>query len=151
MEKPNDSDERLEMELNVSRNYYSRNQKLVSPNLVHFSSHQLINEQSNKFVEEDKVAGDEVAEKIMSVYSTTSSRSSNSDRYCCPDPESIEKTIGNLNITNLQESPRKLGGTHSDGLIENYKEKFCEFQKLSMYSPNSFPKRAPGFPKVLNF
>lgn len=149
--------ERLGMELrNVSQNFYGRNQNVGSPNVVPFSSYHLVNEPNNKFVEEGKVnALDEMSEnnnirsfeKIMSVYSPTSSRSSNSDHFCSPDSESLEKSIGNLQITNLQESPRRLGT--SDVLIEHHQEKFCEFQKLSMHSPNSFPKRAPGFPKVI--
>lgn len=68
--------------------------------------------------------------RLVTGCSPTSSQSSNSG---------AEKVLGSLQITNLHESPRRPGNSQG-----NSHESSTKINK----SPNFFPKRAPGFPKV---
>lgn len=86
--------------------------------------------------------------RLVSGRSPTSSHSSNSEN-CVNDPQAKRKIIGGLQIANLDESPRRVGGNAShqgDQAIEARKSQ--EFQRFSMRSPGGFPRRAPGFPQV---
>lgn len=86
--------------------------------------------------------------RLVSGRSPTSSHSSNSEN-CVTDPQAKRKVIGGLQIANLDESPRRVGGNNSHpGEQANEARKSQEFQRFSMRSPGGFPRRAPGFPQV---
>lgn len=72
------------------------------------------------------------------VQSLTLSQSSNPEFF--PRTDSRERTIGNIQITNLYESPRRLGARYGN---EQEMEP-SESRRLQC----SFPRRAPGFPRV---
>lgn len=84
--------------------------------------------------------------RLVSGRSPTSSHSSNSEN-CVNDPQAKRKIIGGLQIANLDESPRRVGGSHP-GEHPNEARKSQEFQRFSMRSPGGFPRRGPGFPQV---
>lgn len=89
--------------------------------------------------------------RLVTGCSPTSSQSSNSGNYSGVD-SSRNKVLGSLQITNLHESPRRPGnsqGNSQTSFVESSaREKNVEIHKQS---PGVFPKRAPGFPKVVFF
>lgn len=81
--------------------------------------------------------------RLYSGRSPTSSLSS--ENITNPDPHGKKKVIESLQITNLNESPRRLGGFYQpEPGTEVKKEKINDVHRLSMRSPQSFP----GFPQV---
>lgn len=87
--------------------------------------------------------------RLVSGRSPTSSQSSNSEIFST-DLQCKRKIIGSMQIANLHESPRRLGASHSiePSIHDVRKERNQEALRVAMRSPNNFPRRAPGFPKV---
>ena len=86
--------------------------------------------------------------RLVTGFSPTSSQSSNSGNFSTAENTSRNKVLGSLQITNLHESPRRPGSqsnSQASFVESSAREKNGEIQKQS---PNVFPKRAPGFPKV---
>lgn len=73
------------------------------------------------------------------VQSPTLSQSSNPEFFS--RNENREQTIGNMQITNLYESPRRFGTRFCN-------EQEMELNESSRRPPNPLPRRAPGFPRV---
>lgn len=88
--------------------------------------------------------------RLLSTCSPTSSQSSNSDIFIANDPKLREQSI-----TNVKDFHR-VRTSFSNGKTETFsgdpkKEKQDQFHQFAMQSPNNFPRRAPGFPKVNSY
>lgn len=147
-----DSSERLVWEMRNLRQYYHNRTPNLTPSSTVLNSPDLENDRMNehysRFVEgmqscDGSEGGDH---RMVPGHSPTSSLSSNSEQFNSAELQSNRNVIGGLQITNLQESPRRLGG--SSHTPETRLGKHQEFQRISLRSPSGFPKRAPGFPKV---
>lgn len=101
--------------------------------------------------------------RLVTGFSPTSSQSSHSGNISAAGSDgsnSKNRIIGDIQIADLQQSPRRLGSTtHSNGqqspidpsafmdkLDKN--QQYQNSQRIQLHSPVNFPKRAPGFPKV---
>lgn len=138
--------DRLVWEMRNFRQYYGKSPNLTpsstvlnSPDLdhdrmeyYHKFSDELRNDLSDDFTD------NRYENRLVSGRSPTSSHSSNSENCFSADPK--KKVIGNMQIANLQESPRRFGVAHQSELPEPRKENF----RL----PMGGPRRAPGFPQV---
>lgn len=125
---------------------------------------------SNFYLNKDNVVFDEVEDtrstwmnshygnRLVTGFSPTSSQSSHSAAGS-DGSNSKNRIIGDIQIADLQQSPRRLGTTHSNGqqspidptaFMEKVDKNhhFHNSQRLQLHSPVTFPKRAPGFPKV---
>lgn len=80
---------------------------------------------------------------LVSGLSPTSSHSSNSESVA----EAKFKNIGGLQITNLRESPRRPGGSQSNGQTSR-KSSTTSQEIPRVFMQSSSTRRAPGFPKV---
>ncbi|XP_070493286.1 rho GTPase-activating protein gacG isoform X2 [Chironomus tepperi] len=88
--------------------------------------------------------------RLVTGFSPTSSHSSHSGNVSTGSDGigTKNRIIGDIQIADLQGSPRRFGSTHSnetDSLNMEKSEKLQ--QKGIMQSPINFPKRAPGFPQ----
>jgi hypothetical protein len=82
---------------------------------------------------------------LVSGLSPTSSHSSNSENFA----DLRSRNIGGLQITNLRESPRRPGGSQSNGQTSRKSSNASqEIPRVFMQLSN---RRAPGFPKVSQF
>lgn len=116
-----------------------------SPQLVSADLERRRQEQFRQFNDEMRNPGSENLDSSyengqMFVQSPTLSQSSNPDFF--PRSESRERTIGNMQITNLYESPRRFGARNEQEIEMN------ESRRMPLPPPSSFPRRAPGFPRV---
>lgn len=126
--------------------YHNRSPNLDAyrrPEKEHLNQFELKNDVLDEIAENNIKRYDN---EIMSVHSPT-------DHSFCPDSKNMEKTAEGSQITNLEERPRRLGGSNLNKIANSLsydptKEKFYEFHKLSVQSPSNFPRRTPGFPKV---
>lgn len=170
-----DTHSRPAMELRNFRQYYNRTPNLTPSSTVLNSPSEI---EDVKMIEQYQMSGDDYRRNLdPNLYSTneflssdddasfkvnpcfenklvtgcspTSSQSSNSGNFSGADSASRNKVLGSLQITNLHESPRRPGNSHGNGqttfVESSAREKNNEIYKQS---PNVFPKRAPGFPKV---
>jgi len=92
--------------------------------------------------------------RLVTGFSPTSSHSSHSGNVSTGSDGlgTKNRIIGDIQIADLQGSPRRFGSTHSnetDSLNMEKSEK--QQQKGVMQSPINFPKRAPGFPIVSHY
>lgn len=100
--------------------------------------------------------------RLVTGFSPTSSQSSHSGNVSGSDgSNSKNRIIGDIQIADLQQSPRRLGSTtHSNGQqspidASIFMDKIDKSQhvnaqqRIQLHSPVNFPKRAPGFPKVI--
>lgn len=100
--------------------------------------------------------------RLVTGFSPTSSQSSHSGNISATGSDgsnSKNRIIGDIQIADLQQSPRRLGSTtHSNGqqspidpliFIEKIEKNHSNAQRIQLHSPVNFPKRAPGFPKVI--
>jgi hypothetical protein len=90
--------------------------------------------------------------RLVTGFSPTSSQSSQSGNASAGTDVSSGKNriIGELQIADLQGSPRRFGSNH---LTEQQSPELLNIDKsprLALHSPVNFPKRAPGFPKVFH-
>lgn len=128
---------------------------------------------SNFYTNKDNVLFDDIDEtrgswmnsqyehRLVTGFSPTSSQSSHSATGS-DGSNSKNRIIGDIQIADLQQSPRRLGSTtHSNGqqspidptiFIEKLdkNQQHPNAQRIQLHSPVNFPKRAPGFPKVIN-
>lgn len=95
------------------------------------------------------------ANRLVTGFSPTSSHSSHSGGS--DGLSSKNRIIGDIQIADLQGSPRRFGSTHSNGqqsptdstIAMEKSDKYQQSQRGILHSPINFPsKRAPGFPKV---
>lgn len=130
---------------------------------------------SNFYTSKDNVLFDDIDEtrgswmnsqygnRLVTGFSPTSSQSSHSGNVSATGSDgsnSKNRIIGDIQIADLQQSPRRLGSTtHSNGqqspidptiFIEKLdkNQQSSNAQRIQLHSPVNFPKRAPGFPKV---
>lgn len=91
--------------------------------------------------------------RLLSTRSPTSSQSSNSDIFIANDLKLREQSIGSLHITNDSQRVRTSFSNGKTEILSSdpNKEKKDQFHQFSMQSPNNFPRRAPGFPKVNSY
>lgn len=156
-----DSSDRLVWEMRNLRQYYHNRTPNLTPSSTVLNSPDLesdrMNDHYSRFAEgmqnyDECEGGDHRYEnRMVPGHSPTSSLSSNSEQFNAKDSQSNKNEIGALQIANLQESPRRLGGSSSHTMESTHMPRIGkgqEFQRLSMRSPSNFPKRAPGFPKV---
>jgi hypothetical protein len=131
---------------------------------------------SNFYASKDSVVFDDIDEtrgswmnsqygnRLVTGFSPTSSQSSHSGNVSATGSDgsnSKNRIIGDIQIADLQQSPRRLGSTtHSNGqqspidpsiFIEKIDkiQQHQNAQRIQLHSPVNFPKRAPGFPKVI--
>lgn len=99
--------------------------------------------------------------RLVTGFSPTSSQSSHSGNVSATGSDgsnSKNRIIGDILISDLQQSPRRLGSTtHSNGqspidptaFIDKIDKSYQNSQRIQLHSPINYPsKRAPGFPKV---
>lgn len=91
--------------------------------------------------------------RLVTGFSPTSSHSSHSGNVSTGSDGlgTKNRIIGDIQITDLQGSPRRFGSTHSNETDSSNMERSDKQQKGVLHSPLNFPKRAPGFPKVTKF
>lgn len=99
--------------------------------------------------------------RLVTGFSPTSSQSSHSAAGS-DGSNSKNRIIGDIQIADLQQSPRRLGSTtHSNGqqspidplafldkIDSKNQQQYQNSQRIQLHSPVNYPKRAPGFPKV---
>lgn len=128
---------------------------------------------SNFYTNKDSVVYDDIEDtrsswmnsqygnRLVTGFSPTSSQSSHSGNISATGSDGSNKNriIGDIQIADLQQSPRRLGSTtHSNGqdspidssiFIDKIdKNQHPNTQRIQLHSPVNFTKRAPGFPRV---
>lgn len=89
--------------------------------------------------------------RLVTGFSPTSSHSSHSGNVSTGSDGlgTKNRIIGDIQIADLQGSPRRFGSTHSNETDSINLEKSEKLQQKGiLQSPINFPKRAPGFPQV---